>query len=444
MDLTAKEALKEKIRRIIDREGARIIQIGEEVAAHPELGYQERRTAALAAEFLRKTGLPCETGLALTGVKAQLTGRAAGPTLALIGEMDALVTPDHPRADPVSKAAHSCGHNAQIAGLLGAALGLAESGAMNHLDGAVVFLAVPAEEYVDLDFRQDLARQGRVHFLGGKPELIRLGCFDDVDLAVMIHTHATPEYRIAAVTASSNGFLVKKVRFVGRSAHAGVAPHQGVNALNAAHVAQAAIHAQRETFPDADFIRVHFIITRGGDSINAVPAEVRMEIQVRGRTTSALLAAADKVDRALKAGALAVGAGVEIETLPGYLPLRNDPGLKCLFRENAAILFGENEFTDAPHRGGGTDRGDVSQIMPALHPYLAGARGSAHGGDWVIENPELAYLAPAKLLAMMAVDLLWDGAAAARSVLAEHRPALTKAQYLDLLAGWTSREWYDG
>ncbi|HET6316631.1 MAG TPA: peptidase dimerization domain-containing protein [Chloroflexota bacterium] len=130
-----------------------------------------------------------------------------------------------------------------------------------------------------------------------------------------------------SLSASANGLVAKRARFIGRASHAGAAPERGINALNAATLALQAIHMQRETFRDEDHVRVHPILTRGGDSINVVPADVRLETFVRGATFEAIAEAALKVDRALRAGALSVGGEVVIETLPGYLPLIVDPAM---------------------------------------------------------------------------------------------------------------------
>ena len=442
--IITREELKARINEVIDQNAAEIIRLGDEVFAAPELGYKEFRTSDLAAETLARCGLTPERNLAVTGVRAVLRGTGEGPRLALLGEMDALPAPDHPQADPDTKAAHACGHNAQMAGLLGAALALTQAKAAEYLAGAVVFFAVPAEEYVDLDFRAELARRGEIKYFGGKPELIRQGHFDDVDLALMIHTHGQSDYQLGSVAESSNGFVVKNIKYRGRSAHAGAAPHRGVNALSAARVALTAIDAQRDTFRDQDHVRVHHVITHGGDAVNAVPAEVRLENVVRGRTLEAVRDAAEKVDRAFRAGAMALGAKVEIATRPGYLPLVNDPGMKEVFRDNCLALFGPGEFGEAPHRSGSTDMGDVSQIMPALHPYVAGAAGAAHGGDWRLVDKELAYLAPARLLAMTAVDLLWGDGEKARRIVDGFQPKLSRAEYFKLLDDWQRREMYDG
>src|SRR5579885_3590084 len=403
----------------VDRRRDELAAFAQAVAERPELGFFETETARRFSRALADLGLPHESGLALTGVKAVLAGGAPGPTVAVLGELDALPVRGHPLADPITGAAHACGHHAQLAMVLGVARGLLDSGALSHLAGRVALMAVPAEEYVELERRLALRAEGRIEFLGGKAELLRLGAFDDVDLA-------------------------KMVRFVGRAAHAGSAPHQGINALNAAHVALAAMHAQRETYRDQDHVRVHPIITQGGDVVNAVPADVRLEMFVRGASLEAIADASAKVDRALRAGALALGARVEVTTLPGYLPMRHDPALGALFRANAERLVGADEVVDAGHRGGSTDMGDLSHVLPAVHPYATGAQGHGHGADYLIVDAGRAIANPAKAMAMTVIDLLADDAAGARRVLAAARPPMTRATYLafmrELLGTWDYAE----
>ena len=200
----------------------------------------------------------------------------------------------------------------------------------------------------------------------------------------------------------------------------------------------------RETFRDDDAIRVHPIITRGGDLVNVIPADVTLETYVRGKTTDAIDAAAVKVDRALKAGALALGAEVEIITLPGYLPLANDGDLAELFMANQRVVHGDADVRRQEHRTGSTDMGDVSHIMPALHPSMAGAVGSNHAVDWAIADPQMAYLEPAKALAWMAADLLGNGAQEARRVLDNFQPRMSKAEYLAYQRGLNQVERWSG
>ena len=151
--MTGKNELKRAVCEAIDRNGNEIIELGERILHHPETGFNEDKTAALVAERMRTLDLEPQTGLALTGVKGRLKGKATGPRLALIGELDSLRTSDHPLADPHTGAAHSCGHNAQVAGMLGAAMGLSAIGASDHLAGELVFFAVPAEEFIDVEER---------------------------------------------------------------------------------------------------------------------------------------------------------------------------------------------------------------------------------------------------------------------------------------------------
>jgi amidohydrolase len=308
----------------------------------------------------------------------------------------------------------------------------------------VVFFAVPAEEYGDIAWRVDQARAGRLEFLGGKPELLRLGHFDDVDLAMMIHTTPRTEDGKAGVPESNNGCLVKTVRYLGRAAHAGGAPHMGINALYAAQIGLAAINAIRETFRDEDTIRVHPIITHGGSQVNVIPGEVRIETYVRGRTVEAILEAERKVDRAFRAGALALGAKVEIETLPGYMPMRCDQIMAEHFRKTMVSMVGEDAYRRIGHRTGSTDMGDLSQVMPILHPYIGGARGTGHGADFEIVDDGLAYIAPAKALAAMVVDMLGDGALGAREVVDKARPPMTRERFLAFQRSLARRELYEG
>jgi amidohydrolase len=350
----------------------------------------------------------------------------------------------HPVADPETGAAHACGHNAQVAGMLGAAMGLLDAGAFDHLSGRVAFIGVPAEEYGDVAWRVSQRNAGKLEFLGGKPEMLRLGHLDDVDMAIMVHATPRPEEGKLAVAVSNNGCGVKTVRYVGRAAHAGGMPHRGINALYAAQIGLMGINAIRETFRDEDTVRVHPIMTHGGSQVNVIPADVRLETFVRGKTLEAIADADRKVDRALRAGALALGAQVEIETLPGYMPMRCDPLLVERFRAIAGELVGTDQVRTIAHRTGSTDMGDRAQVMPILHPYVGGATGTSHGADWQLSDHSLVYLTNAKALASMVVDLLADGAAVGREVVVKAKPPMTRAAYLDFQRRASRREVYEG
>ena len=199
----------------------------------------------------------------------------------MIGELDSLIVNEHPHADGDTGAAHACGHHCQIGMMLGAIRGLTQPEVLAELSGELVPFAVPAEEFIEVARRLQLREENKLEFMGGKQELIRLGEFDDVDMAMMCHTASDMGDNRFAVGGTSNGHVVKYVQFLGRGAHAGSAPHMGINALNAASFALQAIHNNREVFRGEDTVRVHGIMTKGGEAVNAVPADVRLEWRVR-------------------------------------------------------------------------------------------------------------------------------------------------------------------
>ena len=437
------EELKSRVFSEIDSRAEEIVRISRTILENPEPGFREVKTSGLVSAKLRQLGVALREGIALTGIKGELKGGGEGPAVALMGELDSLIVRDHPHADSDTGAAHACGHHAQIGMLIGATIGLMAPEVLPALSGRVVLLAVPAEEYIEIEYRDTLRRQGKIEFLGGKPEFIRLGQLDDVDLAMMCHTTSNPEQKKMCTSGTNNGLVAKKIQFIGRGSHAGGAPHLGINALNAASLAIMAIHANRETFQDDDTVRVHPIITKGGESVSAVPADVRMETFVRAKTLNAVLEANRKVDRALKAGAMAVGATVNIQTLPGYLPLRQDTNMADVFRANAVSLVGEDEVGHVGHRTGSTDMGDISHIMPAIHPYVGGATGLGHGSDYMVEDYGLAVVTAARALAATVVDLLSDDAAQAKRIISNHNPAMTKSGYLSFMRGLAKEEQFE-
>jgi amidohydrolase len=423
--------------RVIDNHSAELEQLARAIFAEPELGFKEHHTARRVHEWFDRLGLPHQDDLAVTGTRAVLSGGQPGPTLAILGELDSLLCWEHPERNTDTGAVHACGHNAQIAMMVGAGLALKE--VAPALAGRVVLMAVPAEEYVELEERLAMRDAGKLEFLGGKAEMVKVGAFDDVDVAMMVHCTSRPEDGLLAVGGTNNGMVAKFVRFLGHASHAGGAPDQGVNALYAAHVALAGINALRETFKDEDHVRVHPIMTRGGDVVNAIPAEVRLEMFCRAGTIEAIEQAHRKVDRALKAGALALGAAVEITTLPGYLPLHHDRSLVELFRANAESVVGKEHVREKGHGGGSTDMGDISHILPSVHPYAGGAAGAGHGADYRITDYGQGVINPTKALAMTAIDLLSDDAVIARRVIDEFKPLMTKSEYLGYLRRMSER-----
>ena len=432
----------------IDGRKQEIVKVARDILDNPETGFNERRTARLVSQMFAGLGIPHKEGLALTGVKGRVQGDAGpGPNVAILGELDSLIVHQHPNSDSTTRAAHACGHNAQIGMMLGAAIGLTSAKVLRELSGSIAPFAVPAEEFVEVEDRLSLREKGSVEFLGGKQELIRLGEFDDVDMAMMCHTASDMGDRMFSVGGTSNAHMVKYVQYTGRGAHADSTPHEGINALNAANLALAAMHANRETFTEGETARSHGFITRGGEAVNAVPGDVRVEWRVRSSNLADLAKNSVMVDRCFKSGALAVGARVSITNIAGYFSLLHDPTLRGLFQGNASQLVGRDKVTVMPegrNRGGSTDMGDLSQVMPVCHPYTSGATGPGHSKDYIIKDYDRAVVVPAKIMAMVVIDLLAEGAAKAKQVLGESKPPMTKDEYVAYQRGRFGVEEFDG
>ncbi len=426
-----KQELKKRIIEAIDTNRDSIIRAGREIYSTPELGYKEVESTKTAVNFLRDLGVEVEENIAVTGCRARLNEEVQGPKIAILGELDSVAVADHPDAAENGNM-HACGHNIQMGGLLGAALGLVKSGVLKELDGRVDIMATPAEEFIELEYRENLRKEGKITYFGGKQELIKKGAFDDVDMSMMFHALDLGENK-ALIGPVSNGFIGKKVKFIGKESHAGSAPEEGINALNAAMLAMNNIHAQRETFKDSDRVRVHPIITKGGDIVNVVPADVRMESYVRARTVEGMLDSNAKVNRALKAGAMAVGAEIEITEIPGYLPILRYKSMDEIFKGNLEDLGLAGRIIEGGDFTGSFDFGDVSHLMPTLHPMIGGIKGSLHTREFQITDEELAYIVPAKAMAMTVVDLLFDGAKGAKDILADFKPVMTKDEYLKFM-----------
>ena len=432
--MTDLQSLKASAWRSIDSRKDWLIDIAKHILINPEPGFFEKKTASFVSDKLNELDIPHDSGIALTGLKGYLDTKRTGPTVAVIGELDSLRVAGHLYVDKETEAAHACGHHCQLAMMLGVAVGLRASGVLEGLSGRVALMALPAEEFIDVEHRYGLHNSGDIEFMAGKQEFLRLGAFDDVDMAMMPHTSLLGEGKFS-LGGTSNGHVVKFIRFLGRASHAGGAPHAGINALQAANVALNALNAQRETLRNEDTIRLHGIMTLGGVSVSSIPAEVKYEGRVRGGTWDAIDDANQKMDRCLRAGTLAIGGQVEIVTLPGYMPLINNEHLMEMFSQNAADLVGDENVRQNPshvNRGGSTDMGDLSQVMPVIHPYTGAATGSGHGVDYVIKDYTQAVINPAKAMAATVIDLLAGDSTQAHNVINNFKPNLSIDSYVSM------------
>ncbi|MBQ9777479.1 MAG: amidohydrolase [Clostridia bacterium] len=393
---------------------------------NPETGYRERKTSAYLAEKFESLGYTLTYAEGITGFVTDLDTGRDGPTVLIMGELDSVICPSHPESDPETGAVHSCGHNAQCAALLGIAAALKEPGMLDTLSGRVRLCAVPAEELLEIEYRSRLRAEGRIKYMGGKSEFLSRGLFDGVDMSFLFHTGSFSYVQEGAV-----GCMAKKIIYKGKAAHAGGSPWSGSNALYAANCGLNAVNAIRETFRDSNLIRVHPIVTHGGDMVNAIPERVELESYVRGKTFEAILDANKRVNRAFTGAALSLGTNVEIVDIPGYAPLYNAPGMTALCREAATKILPDHPVKDYSFGTGSTDMGDLSCVMPVIHPHVAGSAGTGHGNDYQIVDAEMACVNSAKWQLALLQLLLENGAERAKEIIASYQPQFaTFADYL--------------
>lgn len=409
---------------LVNKHRETILEAERYIWQHPESGFKEWNTHAYMAKIFEDAGYTLTMAGNIPGFYTDLDTGRPGPKVLIMGELDALVAPTH--AESWNNCAHACGHNAQCAGLIGIALALKEPGALDGLCGSIRLMAVPAEELIETDYRDDLRKQGIIHYLGGKVEFMYRGFMDDVDISFMIHTSARTEqtaHLLFSCSKGANGCMAKNIVYKGVASHAGGSPHMGINAMYAATLGLQAINSVRETFRDEDKIRVHPIMEANGSAVNIIPAKATVNTFVRGTSMDAIISANKKVTRALASGALALGAEVLVSDRPGYAPLLNSPELMEVAKDCMVAIAGEEGVAfDDKMGGGSTDMGDLSTVIPSMHPHVSGAAGRSHGDDYRIVDPETACVKSAQCQVLMVAELLKDNAARAKVVIDNFKP----------------------
>ncbi|MBR2906929.1 MAG: amidohydrolase [Clostridia bacterium] len=402
---------------------------------HPETGFKEFVTSKYMEDTFESLGYELERAGDIPGFCTVIDTGRPGPEVLILAELDSVICPSHPAANPETGAVHSCGHNAQCAGLVGVAAALREPGVLDGLSGKIRLCAVPAEELLEIEYRSELRKKGTIKYFGGKSEFLSRGYFDSSDIAILMHTSTKDHFSAAK---GSLGCIVKNIIYKGKAAHAGGAPQNGRNALYAATCGLNAINAIRETFTEANYIRVHPIITHGGDMVNAIPETVRLESFVRGRSFKAIRSANLRVNRALTGAALSIGANVEIIDYPGYAPFDNSAEMIEVGREAAELATPNVKYRSTTSIAtGSTDMGDLSRVMPVFQPKVGGGRGTSHGNDYEIVDPILACVESAKWQVGIITLLLKDGGARARAVVESYKPEFASKEeflaYIDSL-----------
>lgn len=372
-----------------------LLSLGRELERSAEGGFFEQRTHELLAERFRRRGFLLQKFTGMPGFAATVDGRLEGKTAAVVADMDGL--PSGERSDAGGPSyAHLCGHHQQMTVMYGAARLLQERapGSLAH----AAFLATPAEEYVELERREQLRRAGSVRWLSGKQELIERGIFAGFRQVVATHSALLPGHRSVNSVVSMNGFDVLRFAFRGKSAHAGATPHLGRNAQNAASLFLQACAFLREGFDEEKHIRIHPILRlRPDQAVNLIPDAAFVETYARGVDVETVEETARRLTAAAAGCAAALGTEVETERLRGYAPFHVDPGLHDALRKTAGemgIDFIEDRFSAAS-----SDMGDVSRLVPSIIVGLPGTNGLLHQSGFKVTDEQSAYEFGAELLA---------------------------------------------
>ncbi len=330
------DALEKKVVEAVEAVFPDLVRISRAIHDRPELGYEERQAAALLTEFLQGKGFEVESGIGevATAFQASL-GSSPTPTVAFLTEYDAL-----------PNLGHACGHNLIAAAGIGAGAALAS--VLDECGGSVRVIGTPAEE---------------MH--GGKIRLIEKGCFEGIDAALMFH----PSVRNAVVKRT---LAMTELRFAfhGKSSHAAAAPELGINALDAMVLAFSGINALRQQIPGDG--RIHGIITRGGDAPNIIPAFTEARIAVRALERPVMENLLERVRGCIEGAARATGCTFEMETVgPAYEGMTPNRTLASIFQEKVEALGITIDDHDELLYIGSSDIGNLSRILPAIHPELS-------------------------------------------------------------------------
>lgn len=360
----------------IDAASDELIALARRIHATPEVAFQEVQSSQWLGDALERHGFAIRHGVAdlPTAFRAEVGGMGPGPAVAFLAEYDAL-----------PEIGHACGHNLICTAALGAGIGLAA--AASRVPGKVVVLGTPAEEGG-----------------GGKVLMLQRGAFAGIDAAMMFHPAS-----YTLTTRSSLASWRLKVKYLGRASHAAAAPEEGVNALDALIQMFVNIGLLRQQLRDD--VRIHGIITYGGAAPNIIPDRAEATFSVRAADGATAAKTLERVLNCGRAAATATGAQVEFETKKGYEAMKPNRRLAAVFEQQLATLEWPVDPPPARQKMGSTDMGDVSQVMPAIHPYLKiGSDIEGHTVEFraaaLTDQGFRAMLTAAKAMALTGLEVL--------------------------------------
>jgi amidohydrolase len=373
-----KAELKVEINRRVDEQRQALVDLSLNIHDNPESGFKEEKASGWLADFLAESGFHIEKGIAGLPTAFKAAYGNSKPKLALLAEYDAL-----------PEIGHACGHNIIAASAVGAAI--ASKLIVDNYGGTIIVFGTPAEE-----------------LFGGKVPMLQAGVFDGIDVAMIVHPGV-----LDTATCEALACIGLDIQFFGKAAHAAAYPEQGINALEAMILAFNAVNSLRQHIKDR--ARIHGIITRGGEAANVVPAYSAASFFVRAQDSTYLNELKQKVLKCFEGAALATGARLEYKWHDVvYAPMKNNLVLAHLFARNLESL-GRKVASLEPYFGfGSTDMGNVSQVIPAIHPSVAIVSPDVqlHSEDFVVaaasESGHKGLLDAAKALAMTVADLLGE------------------------------------
>jgi amidohydrolase len=372
--------LKSRVVSEIDKHRDELKDLSLRIHSHPEIAFQEEKAVSWLTDYLQKKGFAIEKGICGLATAFRAGYGKGKPVIALLAEYDAL-----------PKFGHACGHNIIATSAVGA--GVAARLAVDELGGAVQVMGTPAEE-----------------MYGGKVYMIKKGAFKGVDAVMMVHP--------AGLNTATTKFLALEtleVEFFGKPAHAAARPEVGINALEALLMSFAGVNSLRQHIRDS--ARIHGIITDGGEAANIVPAHTAARFIVRAAENSYLDELKERVLNCFIGAATATGARLKYQWgETRYAPLRNNFTLARMFRKNLQSLGRRVHLVDPRIGIGSSDIGNVSQVVPSIHPLIAiaSARAVTHSPQFArtaaSEAGTRGLLDAAKALAMTVVDLMAEPA----------------------------------
>ena len=370
------ERLKTSVVGEIDTRRQQLSELSLKIHANPEIAFQEVKSATWLTEYLKENGFSIEQGICGLSTAFRASYGQGKPAIAILAEYDAL-----------PKLGHACGHNIIATSAVGA--GIAAKLAVDRFGGTVLVIGTPGEEME-----------------GGKVFMVDRGAFDGVDVAMMMHPGVRNTATIRGLACQS-----LEVEFFGKPAHAAARPAEGINALEAMIQSFTAINSLRQHIKSS--ARIHGIITDGGEAANVVPAHSAGYFIVRAEDDDYLDELKQKVINCFTGAATASGARLEYKWGEvRYSSLRNNLTLAQLFRRNIQSLGRKMPLSEPRVSFGSTDMGNVSQLVPGIHPMIAIAPVNVlgHSPEFASaaasEKGTLGLLDAAKALAMTVVDLV--------------------------------------